>query len=529
MIYVVGSGPAGVSCAVALVKKGLPVRMLDTGLELEPERVKAVERLHNSPPAQWDPASLNSLKESTSPGVKGVSRKYVYGSDFPYREVDNLIPTQSIDCEVSPSLAKGGFSNVWGAGVLPYVENDIADWPISIADLAPHYEAVFSFLDLSAVRDDLEFSYPLYQRSPQALRPSRQAVAFIEDLKQSREALKTEGFAFGYSRLAVRSRESQGGLGCVYCGLCLYGCPHGLIYNSSFTLTKLQKARNFSYVKDVFVEKVVESNGKVSIQARSRLNGERLSFEASRVYLACGVLSTTKILLESLEAYDRSLLAKDSQYFMLPLLRFKKIPDVTAEELHTLCQIFINVLDPQLSEKGIHLSVYSYNDLFSRLFKRILGSAHSLLRIPIDELLGRILFVQGYLHSDISATISVRLLKGDNGSPGSLVLEGNVNESAKHAIRQFIAKLFRMKKYFKAIPIRPLLQVTKPGKGFHIGGTFPMKREISPFASDCLGRPYGFQNVHAVDATIFQSVPAGPITLSVMANAHRIACGFDET
>ena len=42
------------------------------------------------------------------------------------------------------------------------------------------------------------------------------------------------------------------------------------------------------------------------------------------------------------------------------------------------------------------------------------------------------------------------------------------------------------------------------------------------FQTDLLGRLPGWQRVHAVDATVFPSIPATTITLSAMANAHRI-------
>ena len=38
LCYVIGSGPAGVACAKALLDAGRRVRMLDAGLTLEPER-----------------------------------------------------------------------------------------------------------------------------------------------------------------------------------------------------------------------------------------------------------------------------------------------------------------------------------------------------------------------------------------------------------------------------------------------------------------------------------------------------------
>ena len=67
-----------------------------------------------------------------------------------------------------------------------------------------------------------------------------------------------------------------------------------------------------------------------------------------------------------------------------------------------------------------------------------------------------------------------------------------------------------------------MLRVGLPGRGFHTGGTFPMRAAPGPFEVDGLGRPHGFTRVHLVDSSIFPSLPATTITLSVMANAHRI-------
>jgi choline dehydrogenase-like flavoprotein len=67
-----------------------------------------------------------------------------------------------------------------------------------------------------------------------------------------------------------------------------------------------------------------------------------------------------------------------------------------------------------------------------------------------------------------------------------------------------------------------MVQIAEPGRGFHSGGSFPMRKNPGPFETDILGRPHGFQRVHAVDATVFPTIPATTITLSAMANAHRI-------
>jgi hypothetical protein len=72
------------------------------------------------------------------------------------------------------------------------------------------------------------------------------------------------------------------------------------------------------------------------------------------------------------------------------------------------------------------------------------------------------------------------------------------------------------------MPLPVMLKVAEPGRSFHSGGSFPMSTEPRGFQTDLLGRPPGWERIHAVDATVFPSIPATTITFSAMANAHRI-------
>jgi len=67
-----------------------------------------------------------------------------------------------------------------------------------------------------------------------------------------------------------------------------------------------------------------------------------------------------------------------------------------------------------------------------------------------------------------------------------------------------------------------MIQMGKPGRGFHSGGSFPMSRQPKTGETDILGRPRGLQRVHAIDSTVLPSIPATAITYTVMANAYRI-------
>ena len=50
-----------------------------------------------------------------------------------------------------------------------------------------------------------------------------------------------------------------------------------------------------------------------------------------------------------------------------------------------------------------------------------------------------------------------------------------------------------------------------------------MRERPGPLETDRWGRLHGLERVHLLDASVFPSIPATTITLSVMANAHRIA------
>lgn len=522
MIYIVGSGPAGVACAHALLSQGLEVTMLDSGIELEGERTKILEKLSNTKPENWDLDLINTIKGNTVASASGSFFKGVYGSDFPYRETDTYLPYETKNVQPRVSLAKGGLSNIWGAAVLPYLDEDIKDWPISVKDLAPYYESVLSFMDMAAVNDDLANKFPLYSKTYQSLISSNQTVDLMKDLKVNKNILNKRGFLFGHSRLAVHSKSTNGRSSCVYCGLCHYGCPVGAIYNSSGTLEELKKNKNFHYIKDVIVQKIAESNGTVKIFAASRLKNESVFFTGTRVYLACGVISTTKILLKSLEAYDRELTIKDSQWFLIPLIRYKKSSGVVNEKLYTLSQLFVELFDSNLSKNVINLQFYMYNDLFLNAIKNILGFTYPIFKFPLNELLDRLMLIMGYLHSDSSSTFSIKLQED------KLVMEAKINKNVNKTISGVYKKIFENRNLFKAIPVPGITKIPKPGYGSHSGGSFPMRLKPKDFETDTLGRPTGFSRVHVIDSTIFPSIPATTITLTVMANAYRIASGYND-
>jgi ferredoxin len=514
---VIGSGPAGVACANALLARGANVLMLDAGIELEPDRAKVVDELSRKKSSDWPPAQFAVIHGDNDADLKGLPNKKLFGSDFLYRESQEKIPWRARDVGICPSLGFGGLSNVWGATMLPLREDDIADWPIRRSDLDEHYRAAAQIMGCAARRDDLEELFPLHVPNPVALKPSRQAQLVLGNLERHRDALRARGWHFGQSRLAVRAVDSSRGPGCVYCGYCMTGCVYGCIYNAAYTVRELRKEKNFRYQRDVIVTKLHENSGTVTVEGFHRVTRQPLAFEATRAYLGAGVIPTAQIVLRSQEAFDQPLVLRDSQYFLFPIIMPRRTPDVQTEALHTLSQAFLELSHPQISRRSVHLQIYTYSDMIAAAVRRALGP----LKMFARQFQERLLVVQGYLHSDESSAIRMTLKR--DGQKDFLQLDSIPNPEMPHAIKKVLRELLAQRRAIGGFAVPAMLQIVQPGRGFHSGSSFPMRAQSGKFESDLLGRPSGWSRIHVVDASVLPTVPATTITFSVMANAHRIA------
>ena len=485
-------------------------------LSIEPERAEAV-RVARGRVDVLRPETAPWLQAHSTEAATGIPRKLLFGSDFPYREASAHLQLHSEAVGLEPSFAFGGHSNIWGAAVMPYVDRDMAGWPICARELAPHYEACARMLEFSAEEDDLAEEFPLYSTPPGQVAASSQARSLLHTMARNRVRLAAAGVRFGRARVAIRTRTSDGG--CIYCGLCLGGCPYHLIFKTPPLIDSLARDGRLVYQPGVVVEAVRDNADVALVQAYDMHTHAPLAFKAKRVFVAGGPIPTTSILLRSRGLYNSPVRLKDSQYFLLPLLTALGTRDVAQERLHTLSQIFMEIVDENLGHGTTHLQVYSYNSLFAAEVRRKLVGLGILAR----PLLSRLLLIQGFLHSELSGGIDLVL----EGQPGSdrVRMTPTLNLETKRALSRVIRKLFAISRFTGMVPVPMLLRAGEPGRGFHSGGSFPMSNVPGATNTDTLGRPFGWRRVHAVDSTVLPSIAATTITFTVMANAHRIGVG----
>ena len=130
-------------------------RVIDAGGSLESAPEDRAASLGRKAPSLWPKNDVEWLKSTLQPNTNGVETKLSFGSRYPY-EIPKSGPAWNVRGGLKPSFALGGLSTVWGASVLPYRQDEITKWPITLKELEPHYRAVLAETGVAGVRDDLE-------------------------------------------------------------------------------------------------------------------------------------------------------------------------------------------------------------------------------------------------------------------------------------------------------------------------------------------------------------------------------------
>ena len=84
---------------------------------------------------------------------------------------------------------------------------------------------------------------------------------------------------------------------------------------------------------------------------------------ASRAFVACGCISSTRLMLESIGRSPTVHRLVDSQYFVVPLVTPRAAPVGVATQGNTLAQVFLELVDRNVCAHTVHLQIYTFNDL----------------------------------------------------------------------------------------------------------------------------------------------------------------------
>jgi ferredoxin len=519
---IIGSGAAAAGAALALNhRENLEITVIDIGLQLESDRTQLIQGLASSSPDEWDDQTIELISgQPVASRSSGIPEKRVFGSDYPFRNVGQLGGLTTVN-GASASLispAYGGFSNVWGSQIMPFTTAAFETWPVNATTMRRHYEAILRQIPFAGEEDDLATRFPL-MRSPAPLPSmSPRSLSVLDAYERHKSRLNDRGITIGKARLAFDAGK------CIRCGMCMTGCPYGLIYSAAQTFDSLRRANRVTFHGGLLALKAMEEANRVSVITREIATGRMRRFEADRVYVACGAIGTTRFVANSLGLFDVDLPMLESRQFVLPLLSLRGTEDPRNKRDFTLNQFNVIVAPDGGSTDISTLHFYTFNSAFINGLPSVLR-ARSTERLQV-QLLRRLTVAFGYLPSWNSPRLRIHVGPRCNHLelPDFHLSSEAAPSGQSQMLRSVLLRLIQSARILDLYPLIPMLRLSAAGKSYHWGGSFPhaTDRHVA-FRSDRFGRVGSWERIHLVDASVFPTVPAMTFGLTVMANAHRIA------
>jgi choline dehydrogenase-like flavoprotein len=520
---IVGSGPSAAGAAIALLNDpSQEVTVVDIGHQLDATRQDAIARMATTIPGLWEESDVAAIKrQPVGRRDKGLPQKRSYGSDYPFADVGQLHGVSSLGHANGSvvSGAYGGLSNVWGSQVMPFTPSTFADWPVDYAAMEPHYRAVLGAIPFAAEEDSLAENFPLLAGAHPLPPLSPRTTAILSGFARHQAAVQRLGVTVGRARLAFESSR------CVRCGLCMTGCPYSLIYSAAQTFDRLRRERRLHYHDGLLATEVGQA-GNIPYVVAKNLRSEAFErLEADRVYLGCGAVGTTRLVLSSLKVFNQDIVMGESAQFVVPMISQAPTPDPRAGREFTLNQFNMVV---SLDEKALNVSQIHFYPHSDALVDALPASLRTSLGDPIAaQLLRRLTVGLGYLPSWESPALRVRITDppATTGLPGILISGDEQPALANSMFRRVAWRMLKVAPKLDLWPLLPLAFLSAPGKSYHFGGSLPHRLSSvdGPLTTDAQGRLRTWSRVHMIDASVFPTIPATTFTLTIMANAHRIA------
>jgi len=500
---------------------GVTIRCIDVGGRLEPANQVALDRMSRSAPDEWSTEDLRTVTRiAVVAKDQRLPEKRNYGSAFPFSEFGQLgeVTGEPGTNTHVVSGAYGGFSNTWGAQTMVYSDASFSDWPFSRSALEPDYRAILNEIPYAAEEDDYNEFFPLWAPAEPLPPLSRGSQRVLDRYRRHRVSVRRHGVIVGKARLAMRGSK------CVSCGLCMTGCPYSYVYSASQTFDQLIAAGKVHYTGGLVATSLGERDGRPFVTVRDTASGEVETLTADKIFVGIGSVATTRLVATSLDRFDEPMHFRESVQFVMPFVSLASNGALRQDDSFTLNQFNLLLPFDEAGRDLVQVHAYSYNDAMDLAIPGV-------LRMPAlkgvgTQLLKHLTVGLGYLPSWWSPGFDVTFTKpSSSGQLAHVAIAAatSANESAKR-LRAVNVRLLKVARQLGIAPVVPMVSMSAPGKSYHFGGSFPHSNvPTAGRESDLLGRVDPWRHIHLVDATVFPTISATTFTLTIMANAHRIA------
>lgn len=520
-IIIVGSGASGVAAALQLSHMGIKPLILDVGFSPK-ERIEDAENLYVMKASRESASFLigNDLSyfkpEKQNLPAKLKSPYFDFVTDEP-----KFFDVHQQNYNIITSYAKGGLANAWGNGLMRCSSEDFEELPISLKDLAPYYDKLEEEIGISGRNDDLSQFFGQSTKLQQPLKLAHNAQKILKGYSKKRSRLNDKHIYIGTPRIGVSENDYKTREGCRYDNLEFWQPEHPSLYSPSMTLDTLIAEGKVTYKKGVFVDRWEEQDGQLEVVAYSVDSREECRFSASKLMLASGVVNTARTVLKSRNDYSTKLRLMDNPAIQFPLFFPTGFGHKLEENAFGLTQLNLIYQSNLLNQKVIGAFLEVTSPMRSEFFDKFPFIASDNINF-MKYILPGMMACQIFLPSNpmLSAELS---LEANN----DIIISGTDETIPQSQIQEAVAVLRKLGLW----TLEGFAHRVSHGNGIHYGGTLPMSTTpSSPYETTVDGELSKNKNIFVIDGSVFGYIPATNYSLTVMANAMRIAktCGEQQ-
>jgi hypothetical protein len=418
--------------------------------------------------------------------------------------------------EVVGSVMTGGLSNAWGCGVARFDTEELSEFPFPASEFDASYQRIATRIGISGKsEDDLSAYCGVDQWSRGAIPLNDFDAALLRRYQARAGRMAALGFRVGRARMAVLAEEAEGRGGCELLGTCLWGCSRNAMYSAQFDLQRLREQFDIGWRSNFIVDRLERDGNGWIIHGHSRGSGSGIQERAHIAVLAAGCLATNRIAREAL-----GLAGQPARLYSNPSAGFL---------------VWFPLWTGSGPQKGFASAQLSFTISSERAGQALFGGLFPTAGIPVSEFADHLPFARRYgvdlLRYVLPSSIVGNLFLSGAFSRHEISLSEDRSLHVKGGFDTEVDQIFagarrRLAGVFRSlggILPRSAFVPGTPGSDVHYAGGLPMRAEPKRGECSAFGEVAGLERLFVADAAGFPSLPAKPLTLTIMANADRIA------
>jgi hypothetical protein len=524
-ILIVGSGPSGSHAAMEAAGGGRKVALLEIGYSedrppaFDPSRT--FSEIRRSDPNQ----QAYFLGENPVAVLRNQGRAGPHltpGRQYMIRNMDQLFPLESDTFLPLQSSGLGGLGVSWGANCFALEDYELERIGIPAASIPSYYAGAASEAGISGRTDD-PLSPLIANLDHRVIQPPLPLDSNSETLLRRYQAredrYKASGVYLGQSLLAMLSRDLGDRQANPQTDMDFWGDAGKSVYRPRYTIDKLKALANFTHLTGRLALRFQSAPDGVALECRNLATGAPETVSARKLLLAAGAINSGRLALASSRDYQSRLPILCNPNHWVAAVNLSMLGKPARDRRHSLSQLTVLLRAECDGPDYVLAQIYSYRSLLlfrllkdiplppkqGLLFLRLMATAFTAVNIHFPD--------------RPSADRWIQLEARDSGD--ILRAETTYSAAEKAWIQRHERRMLLFLAGLRCIP----MGVTRPlhGASIHYAGTLPYSEEDRPYTTAPGGTLRHAPHVYVADGASWRFMPAKGLTLTLMANARRVA------